>query len=156
MTLCITVLCDVWLGWVKYCLTELSIYARVCVICHTWAFMYVVLIIPPHTLLHVKPCTSSWKDADCSLVDNLIAKKLILPTFRPDAPVLLRARVKLSRGTSRFIGFGGRVLIGVYVARVLAWAPRAFRWACMVCMLAPPLKARRVWSALHLRPGVSI
>ena len=39
------------------------------------------------------------KDADCSLVDNLIAKKLILPTFRLDAPVLLKARVKLSRGT---------------------------------------------------------
>ena len=36
----------------------------------------------------------SWKIADCSLVDNLIAKKLILPTFRPDAPVLLRARVR--------------------------------------------------------------
>ena len=32
------------------------------------------------------------KDAECSLVDNLIAEKLILPTFRPDAPVLLRAR----------------------------------------------------------------
>ena len=32
----------------------------------------------------------SWKVADCSLVDNLIAKKLILPTFRLDAPVLLR------------------------------------------------------------------
>ena len=30
------------------------------------------------------------KDAECSLVDNLIAEKLILPTFRPDAPVLLR------------------------------------------------------------------
>ena len=44
------------------------------------------------------------KDAECSLVDNLIAEKLILPTFRPDAPVLLRARVKLSRGTSQFIG----------------------------------------------------
>ena len=28
------------------------------------------------------------KDAECSLVDNLIAEKLILPTFRPDAPVL--------------------------------------------------------------------
>ena len=39
------------------------------------------------------------KDVECSLVDNLIAEKLILPTFRPDAPVLLRARVKLSRGT---------------------------------------------------------
>ena len=46
----------------------------------------------------------SWKVAECSLVDNLIAKKLILPTFRPDAPVLLRAKVKLSRGTSQFIG----------------------------------------------------
>ena len=44
------------------------------------------------------------KDAECSLVDNLIAEKLILPTFRPDAPVLLRARVKLSRGTLQFIG----------------------------------------------------
>ena len=44
------------------------------------------------------------KDAEFSLVDNLIAEKLILPTFRPDAPVLLRARVKLSRGTSQFIG----------------------------------------------------
>ena len=44
------------------------------------------------------------KDAECSLVDNLIAEKLILPTFRLDAPVLLRARVKLSRGTSQFIG----------------------------------------------------
>ena len=33
----------------------------------------------------------SWKVAECSLVDNLIAKKLILPMFRPDAPVLLRA-----------------------------------------------------------------
>ena len=32
----------------------------------------------------------SWKAADCSPVDNLIAKKLILPTFRPDTPVLLR------------------------------------------------------------------
>ena len=42
----------------------------------------------------------SWKAADCSLVDNLIAKKLILLTFRPDAPVLLRARVKLSCGTN--------------------------------------------------------
>ena len=40
------------------------------------------------------------KDAECSLVDNLIAEKLILPTFRSDAPVLLRARVKLSRGTA--------------------------------------------------------
>ena len=28
------------------------------------------------------------KDAECSLVDNLIAEKLILPTFRPNAPVL--------------------------------------------------------------------
>ena len=44
------------------------------------------------------------KNADCSLVDNLIGKKLILPTFRSDAPVLLKARVKLSRGTSQFIG----------------------------------------------------
>ena len=44
------------------------------------------------------------KDAECSLVDNLIAEKLILPTFRPGGPVLLRARVKLSRGTSQFIG----------------------------------------------------
>ena len=35
----------------------------------------------------------SWKDDNCSLVDNLIAKKLILPTFWPDALVLLRARV---------------------------------------------------------------
>ena len=43
------------------------------------------------------------EDAECSLVDNLIAEKLILPTFRPDAPVLLRARVKLSRGTSQLI-----------------------------------------------------
>ena len=25
------------------------------------------------------------KDVECSLVDNLIAEKLILPTFRPDA-----------------------------------------------------------------------
>ena len=47
------------------------------------------------------------KDAECSLVDNLIAEKLILPTFRPDAPVLLGARVKLSRGTSQFIGSSG-------------------------------------------------
>ena len=30
----------------------------------------------------------SWKVAECSLVDNLIAKKLILLTFRPGAPVL--------------------------------------------------------------------
>ena len=37
------------------------------------------------------------KDDECSLVDNLIAEKLILPTFRPDAPVLLRARVALRR-----------------------------------------------------------
>ena len=44
------------------------------------------------------------KDADCCLVDNMIAKKLILPTFRLDAPVLLKVRVKLSRGTSQFIG----------------------------------------------------
>ena len=29
-----------------------------------------------------------WKVAECSLVDNLIAKKLILPTFQLDAPVL--------------------------------------------------------------------
>ena len=29
------------------------------------------------------------KDAECSLVNNLIAEKLILPTFRPDAPVPL-------------------------------------------------------------------
>ena len=34
------------------------------------------------------------KDVECSLVDNLIAEKLILPMFRPDAPVLLRARVR--------------------------------------------------------------
>ena len=34
----------------------------------------------------------SWKVADCSLVDNLRAKKLNLPTFRLDAPVLIRAR----------------------------------------------------------------
>ena len=33
-----------------------------------------------------------WKVTDCSLVDNLIAKKLILPTFRLDALVLFRAR----------------------------------------------------------------
>ena len=39
----------------------------------------------------------------CFLVDNLIAKKLILPMFRLDAPVLLRVRVKLSHGTSQFI-----------------------------------------------------
>ena len=32
------------------------------------------------------------KDAECSLIDNLIAEKLILPTFRPDAPVLLHSR----------------------------------------------------------------
>ena len=32
------------------------------------------------------------KDVECSLVDNLIAKKLILPTFRPDAPVETSAR----------------------------------------------------------------
>ena len=31
----------------------------------------------------------SWKVAECSLIDNLIAKKLILATFRLDAPVLL-------------------------------------------------------------------
>ena len=30
-----------------------------------------------------------WKVADCSFVHNLIAKKLVLPTFRLDAPVLL-------------------------------------------------------------------
>ena len=36
------------------------------------------------------------KDAECSLVDNLIAEKLILPTFWPDAPVL-RARGGLGR-----------------------------------------------------------
>ena len=42
-----------------------------------------------------------------------------------------------------FVVSGGPMLIGVYVVRVLAWAPRAFRWACVcVCvvrMLAPPL-----------------
>ena len=40
------------------------------------------------------------KDAEYSLVDNLIAEKLILPTFRPDAPVLLRARGGLEHPVS--------------------------------------------------------
>ena len=44
--------------------------------------MRVVSSIPQQLIL------LSWKVADCSLVDNLIAKKLILPTFQPDAPVL--------------------------------------------------------------------
>ena len=30
-----------------------------------------------------------WKVADCSFLHNLIAKKLVLPMFRLDAPVLL-------------------------------------------------------------------
>ena len=34
----------------------------------------------------------SWKFADYSLVDNLIAKKLILPMFQLDAAALLRVR----------------------------------------------------------------
>ena len=37
------------------------------------------------------PC--DYNTADRSLVDKLIAKKLILPSFQPDAPVPLRARV---------------------------------------------------------------
>ena len=43
-------------------------------------YMYLNMVLVYNTL---------WKVADCSLVDNLIAKKLILPMFRPDAPVLL-------------------------------------------------------------------
>ena len=39
------------------------------------------------------------KDADCSLVDNLIAKKRTLPTFRPDAPVLLSPALLISTWT---------------------------------------------------------
>ena len=31
------------------------------------------------------------------------------------------------------------MLIAVYIARVFSRAPRAFGWACVVCMLAPPL-----------------
>ena len=40
-------------------------------------------------LINVEILLRSWKVAECSLVDNLIAKKLTLATFRPDAPVLL-------------------------------------------------------------------
>ena len=50
------------------------------------------------------------KDADCSLVDNLIAKRLILPTFRPDAPVLLRARVtENSSGESLYYYYSTKI-----------------------------------------------
>ena len=64
--------------------------------------MLFLLSTATHALFFVP--NRDWKVADCSLVDSLIAKKLILPTFQLDAPVLPRARVKLSCGTSQFIG----------------------------------------------------
>ena len=44
------------------------------------------------------------KDADCSLVDNLIGKKLILSTFRPDAPVLLTLALKRTGASGQNFG----------------------------------------------------